>query len=234
MIFYKLHALSNDFIFFYKNDQNNVDIKGVCDRNTGIGADGVVFFEDKSDIMEISLYNKDGSLSKNPGNAFFCAAKLLSVIDKDKIHGKIISGKLIFEYKKNNSGIKAFFKEMPKKTLKDGYFEVIIGNLHKVYIRDEISHDEMLEIAKNSKDYNIEFIKKEENSFIVKVFETGVGFTSGASSAALAIFSCIAEEYIDKEVDIVFDGGVVKAVLKNNIINLTCFPHFVFSGNIDR
>jgi diaminopimelate epimerase len=100
MIFYKLHALSNDFIFFKKKHIKEIDIISVCNRNTGIGADGIVFYEIIEDIMYIQLFNKDGSVAKNPGNAFFCAAKLWSVIDENKLQGKILSDDIVFEYKK--------------------------------------------------------------------------------------------------------------------------------------
>jgi diaminopimelate epimerase len=110
------------------------------------------------------------------------------------------------------------------------YFEVKAGNKHKVFIREDISSEEMIEISKKSSEYNIDFIKKQEDSYIVKVYETGVGFTLGAASSALAVFSCVYEEYGCSEVKLVFEGGIVKAVFKDNLINLTCFPYFVFSG----
>ena len=42
MEFYKLEATGNDFIITILDDVNNLNIKQLCDRHKGIGADGLI------------------------------------------------------------------------------------------------------------------------------------------------------------------------------------------------
>ena len=44
MKFYKMHGAGNDFIFFEgESDLSKEDIIRLCDRNLGIGSDGLIF-----------------------------------------------------------------------------------------------------------------------------------------------------------------------------------------------
>lgn len=82
--FVKLHGAGNDFVFI--EDLNNErdltpeQIKGVCDRHFGIGADGVVFVrppEDPSNSGFMDYRNSDGTIAQMCGNGVRCFAKYL-------------------------------------------------------------------------------------------------------------------------------------------------------------
>jgi diaminopimelate epimerase len=77
--FAKAHACGNDFLIV---DETQVVTSAratiarqLCDRNTGIGADGVEFFHWQSDTEgRIALYNADGSVAEISGNGTRCVA----------------------------------------------------------------------------------------------------------------------------------------------------------------
>src|SRR5260221_4062618 len=77
----------NDFIFFDEDDgpidayRSPITIESLCAHGTGIGADGVVFF-DRPDNgqMAITYYNSDGSLGELCGNATLCAVRLAELL----------------------------------------------------------------------------------------------------------------------------------------------------------
>ena len=77
--FTKAHACGNDFLVVIEESAAGYD-KGelaqrLCDRNIGIGADGVEFFEWTGDFSgRIRLYNADGSLAEISGNGTRCVA----------------------------------------------------------------------------------------------------------------------------------------------------------------
>ena len=77
--FTKAHACGNDFLIVIDEsaagfDKAELAIR-LCDRNTGIGADGVEFFEWTGDFSgRIRLYNADGSLAEISGNGTRCVA----------------------------------------------------------------------------------------------------------------------------------------------------------------
>ena len=77
--FTKAHACGNDFLIVLAESAAEYDkallAQRLCDRNTGIGADGVEYFEWTGDFSgRIRLYNADGSLAEISGNGTRCVA----------------------------------------------------------------------------------------------------------------------------------------------------------------
>lgn len=78
--FTKMEGLGNDFVMIYdkNHDINNESVftKKLCDRNFGIGADGVIFIrESKVAHIRMVIYNADGSHATMCGNGIRCFAK---------------------------------------------------------------------------------------------------------------------------------------------------------------
>ena len=80
MKFWKYHGIGNDFILFdgMKGDVeiDNERCKIMCNRNFGIGADGVLFIvpSDNADVG-MRVINSDGSEAEMCGNGIRCLAK---------------------------------------------------------------------------------------------------------------------------------------------------------------
>ncbi|MEN6349022.1 MAG: diaminopimelate epimerase [Syntrophomonas sp.] len=81
MDFVKMHGLGNDFIVVQAGSWNEAGhyqalAKFLCDRNFGIGADGLVI-TGKDDSMDIfmRIFNSDGSEPEMCGNGIRCVAK---------------------------------------------------------------------------------------------------------------------------------------------------------------
>lgn len=77
--FIKAHACGNDFLIVNEEDAAGFDkaelTRALCERNTGIGADGVEFFCWTSDNSgRIRLHNADGSIAEISGNGTRCVA----------------------------------------------------------------------------------------------------------------------------------------------------------------
>jgi diaminopimelate epimerase len=77
--FVKAHACGNDFLIVNEDDVRGVDkailTQRLCERNTGIGADGIEFFAWTSDTSgRIRLHNADGSIAEISGNGTRCVA----------------------------------------------------------------------------------------------------------------------------------------------------------------
>lgn len=81
MEFYKMHGLGNDFVFTMAEAGDLKRLQGmakrVCDRNFGVGADGLIVLvpSDKADLRMV-IFNSDGSEAEMCGNAIRCAAVL--------------------------------------------------------------------------------------------------------------------------------------------------------------
>ncbi len=75
--FTKAHGAGNDFLLSWADQVAATDLasiaRAICDRHTGIGADGWMLVRDTS----IQLFNADGSEAEISGNGTRCAAALL-------------------------------------------------------------------------------------------------------------------------------------------------------------
>ena len=73
----KYHGLGNDFIITTFEEVKDIDLStfsiAVCDRHTGIGADGIIIVKEKP--LEMIYYNSDGSRAKMCGNGIRCFVK---------------------------------------------------------------------------------------------------------------------------------------------------------------
>jgi diaminopimelate epimerase len=77
--FTKAHACGNDFLIITEEAAAGYDkaelAQRLCERNTGIGADGIEFFASTGDFSgRIRLYNADGSIAEISGNGTRCVA----------------------------------------------------------------------------------------------------------------------------------------------------------------
>lgn len=81
--FWKMSGSGNDFVFFDVRTEPSTELESpaaigaICERRTGIGADGVVFLERSSEhAFGIRYFNRDGSLAELCGNASLCSVTL--------------------------------------------------------------------------------------------------------------------------------------------------------------
>jgi diaminopimelate epimerase len=85
--FTKAHGAKNDFLFTWRKDapdpassDHAALARAICDRHTGIGADGWMLVDGPCDADAegaIQLYNSDGSPAEMSGNGTRCAAAFL-------------------------------------------------------------------------------------------------------------------------------------------------------------
>ena len=82
MRFSKAHAYGNDFLYIRSRDADSgvaLDAlaRDLCERHTGIGADGLILYEPTPDGASMRLFNADGSRSEVSGNGVRGLAALL-------------------------------------------------------------------------------------------------------------------------------------------------------------
>jgi len=80
--FSKAHAYGNDFLYVRRDDIGpgvalDALARELCDRHTGIGADGLMLYEATPDGASMQLLNADGSASEVSGNGVRGLAALL-------------------------------------------------------------------------------------------------------------------------------------------------------------
>jgi diaminopimelate epimerase len=79
--FAKAHAYGNDFLYVRQTDAGITDLaafaRAVCDRHTGVGADGLIVYTPTAAGASMKLWNADGSGSEVSGNGVRALAALL-------------------------------------------------------------------------------------------------------------------------------------------------------------
>lgn len=104
--FSKLHGLGNDFVIIDDREEKIESLisyndlsKKLCDRNFGIGADGlIVVLNSKTHDLKYRIFNPDGSEPQMCGNGMRCYVKFVydkKIIDKEEFTVEILAGTII-------------------------------------------------------------------------------------------------------------------------------------------
>ena len=78
----KAHAYGNDFLYVHRDDLAGAGpldalARELCDRHTGVGADGLMIYHGTAERAAMELFNADGSRSEVSGNGVRGLAALL-------------------------------------------------------------------------------------------------------------------------------------------------------------
>lgn len=85
--FVKAHAYGNDFLYMDRGDIKGIALpalaREICDRHTGIGADGLIIYGRTAAGATMELFNADGGHAEVSGNGVRALAALL-LLDDDR------------------------------------------------------------------------------------------------------------------------------------------------------
>ena len=239
----KMQGCGNDFVILdydeYKKlgkEMSEAALK-LCDRNFGIGADGMIIPNTNTDDTDIGwfFYNSDGSTAQMCGNGIRCFAKY--VYDKGLVKSKkfsvmTLAGVIIPEIQEDGSvrvdmGVpiladeKIPFNGERKVTVQDKTFDITpvsMGNPHCVIFTE---NDTMQMAKKYGPDIevhpyfpektNTEFVKiLSRNEVELTVFERGCGITLACGTGACATVTAgVLNNLTDSKVKVNLPGGVV-------------------------
>lgn len=128
MNFSKWHGQGNDFVivngFIEKiNDCSKIAI-AVCDRNFGIGADGLILILPSAIAdFKVEIYNSDGSIAEMCGNGIRCAARYVyeeNLTTKTIVRFETLAGIIIPELIFSNSVLQTIRVDMGEPRLLRG------------------------------------------------------------------------------------------------------------------
>ena len=184
LVFEKYQGNGNDFIIIdsreynFHNDflLNNINFNNLCDRNFGIGADGIIFVlkaNDHDNDAKMVIYNPDNSEAEMCGNGIRCLIKFLkdnsihnhqkyeykietkaglkeSTYDQGKI--RVNMGRPIFESHLIPTSISEKIKDIPFKLFETNNFKSLgyscsMGNPHLVFFVDNLKNINLYELG---------------------------------------------------------------------------------------
>ena len=172
MEFYKYHALGNDYIVLdpasFGSTLNDEKIRMICNRNFGIGSDGIVFgpMESKDCDFALRIFNPDGSEAEKSGNGLRIFSRYLwdkGLVTTAPFTILTVGGKVVSKVHQGGQSVtvdmgkvsfdstKIPVKGPPREVLNEPmiilgenltFCAATMGNPHCVVLRDEISFEE--------------------------------------------------------------------------------------------
>lgn len=224
--FSKYQGTGNDFVIVdnreaaYDNLTQH-DIKKICDRKFGIGADGLMLLNKKEGYdFEMKYYNADGREGTFCGNGSRCIVKFAWACGLQKENYVFTAADGEHEAKIDFNGIVSIkMKDVDKIQLYHSDFILDTGSPHFIRLSPEVMH---LDVFKKGKEirYSPDFVKEginvnfveqltESDKIIVRTYERGVenetlSCGTGVTAAALV---CYHNENGFNEVEVQTPGG---------------------------
>ncbi len=255
--FSKYHGNGNDFIIIdnRKNifpEQDHSFIRKLCDRNFGIGADGLMLLEEQSGYdFRMVYYNSDGregSMCGNGGRCLVKFAKTLGIIIDSAIFAGIDG---IHEAVIDKSGIiRLKMQDVYKTERDDNAYIIDTGSPHYVIFTDDIDAVNVVEKGRHirygeqykQKGINVNFVERTGESIRIRTYERGVEnetLSCGTGSVAAALAHVCDNNSREGSVTIETRGGPLEVSYKRDKssfseIWLTGPATHVFDGKINR
>lgn len=212
LIFSKYHGAGNDFVMINAiQSQVNLsddDVLSLCDRRTGIGADGLIMIlPSEIHTFKMKYYNCDGHESTFCGNGGRCVAAFAveQGIAPQNLEYEAIDGihkALVTKNSENEFMVSVTMRDIENYELDDNRLLINTGSPHYVTRVNDLWHYDVrhhgAEIRYDksiSKDgVNVDFMEVIDNTYNIRTFERGVedetlacgtGVTASAIAAAL-------------------------------------------------
>ena len=241
--FEKWQGLGNDFIILFDDIATSDLAIKMCDRNFGIGADGL-FCPTKSDIADISwkFFNSDGTMAQMCGNGIRCFAKFArkyGFVNDDKFSVETLRGIVTPEILENGNvlvdmGEPIFESQSIPVNADDSQHFIVqgfdasavsMGNPHCVIYCAEDAEIQARAFGKSIENdpmfpqkTNVEFVNIiSSNRIKMHVWERGCGITLACGTGACAsVVIGVKKMLINRICDVVLPGGVLNVEYKEN------------------
>lgn len=256
MTFYKYHGTANDFVIIdnrkkvFKNNTNLVE--KLCDRRTGIGADGLILLENSDRVdFKMVYFNSDGNLSSMCGNGGRCIASFayaMNICTKtttfeapDGEHQAVIDTSDYVHLSMGNT-------KNPDK-LDDKTYFIDTGSPHIVKFVKDIDPIDVYQKGKAIRyqekfqsigGTNVNFVQIVNDEIQMRTYERGVEaetFSCGTGVTAAGIIAHFAHKIKQEKIMVNTKGGqlAVSFSADNLYTNITLSGPvaFVFKGKLD-
>ncbi len=261
MHFTKYNGLGNDFIFV--DGQAALSIKDpaalarrLCDRYTGIGADGLVLLLPSSAAdVRMRIINSDGSEAEMCGNASRCVPlhlRSIGATDKKRITLETLAGLIETEILDESRGLVRVNMGAPQEKVTNFAIEldsekwmgtkVSMGNPHFVLFVKDAEQFPVAQWGPQIEKHpafphktNVEFVQVLDKQTVrMRVWERGAGITRACGTGACATaVACMLAELTGPQITVRLDGGDLQiAWPERRDVFMTGPAQKVFEGDV--
>jgi len=255
--FYKYQGTGNDFVILDDRDNKYPDlsvkqIKHICDRRFGIGADGLMRLAKKDGYdFEMIYFNADGNLSSMCGNGGRCLVKFAyhMGIHKNTYHFLATDGEHFADIGIDQV-IRLKMKDVTKVEEHSSYAILNTGSPHFVKFANNVKNIDVVETGREirystafkEEGINVNFVESiDDDSIFVRTYERGVEdetMSCGTGVTAAALMSAHNEKGFNR-VEVKTPGGHLSVefekIHEDHFENIwLCGPaEFVYKGEIE-
>jgi diaminopimelate epimerase len=139
--FSKLNGQGNDFIIIDATKKevslSKKQITEMCNRNFGIGADGLILVKkSKTSDLKMDYYNKDGSVAEMCGNGIRCLARFAwekKIVGSQKINVETLAGEKEIFIECQNGKVRNIKVNMGTPEFRPRKIPVEVKNMNEVF-----------------------------------------------------------------------------------------------------
>ena len=253
--FFKYQGTGNDFVILDNRDGKYNDlgveqVKFLCDRRFGVGADGLMLLNLHPDYdFEMKYYNADGRESSMCGNGGRCLTKFAYDVGLYQMKYKFLAVDGVHDSEINEDGNVALkMNDVNQVKYERGNFILNTGSPHFVTMINDVMHADVFKKGREirysdafkDEGINVNFVQKLVEGIQVRTYERGVedetlSCGTGVTAAAIAFkenetgtFTVLVETP-GGQLEVSFDkessGAATNVVLKGPAV-------FVFEGSI--
>ena len=254
--FIKAHAYGNDFLFIDESAVTADEAAGVatsiCDRHSGVGADGLIFYRITTAGAAMKLFNADGSVAELSGNGVRCLGAI--VADDADVGGETVietGGGVkvltLLEVAPPRYTFRAFMgapvglRQVDLDVAGERVRVVVlsVGNPQCIVLTDRLDEARFTRLGPAlsthdafPEETNVEFVQVEQpDRAQILIWERGVGPTSASGTGACA--SAVAASAFggaDRSLEVVSPGGSQYVDWRGDGIYLTGWAEITVRG----
>jgi diaminopimelate epimerase len=211
--FWKFQGNGNDFVILdgrlHHPELSNTQIKLICDRHFGVGADGLMILaDDPHSDFEMIYYNADGHLSSMCGNGGRCIAayaymmKVTGEKTKFKAFDGIHKAHINNEITKDKSfDVSLSMNDISNVIKENDFYLINSGSPHYVEFVKKVAEIDVVKEGKKTRfserfspeGINVNFVEISDNRIFVRTYERGVedetlSCGTGVTASAIAAY----------------------------------------------
>ena len=252
--FYKYQGTGNDFVILDNRDGGystitEDQVKFLCDRKFGIGADGLMLLETIEGFdFRMKYFNADGKEGSMCGNGGRCLVQFAKDMGISSSHYHFLAVDGPHEAEIDSKGLIRLKMKDVNAIASDGADKVLdTGSLHYIRFMDDLNHLDVFtegrKIRYNNqyreKGINVNFVFRDNDGIRVRTYERGVenetlSCGTGVTASAIAASDGMGQQHVFINVE----GGKLEVAFNRideqhcNNIWLIGPATFVFSGKI--
>lgn len=243
MKFWKMEGLGNDFVVVDGSVAvDQAQVKALCDRHFGVGADGVLQVALDVDQVVMGYWNADGGVAEMCGNGLRCVA--LYAYEQGLVSEKTFTVQTAVGRRRVEVGDQIRV-ELGRATVGDSrrwddrtFHLATVGNPHAVAFGEDPDGVDVAGIGRALEratpgGVNVGFALVNESGIKLRVWERGVGETLACGSGMVAAAAVAHElKMIGPSVTMLVPGGEAFVDLEDETTWLAGPARFVFRGEL--